>query len=140
VNISLRFASGEQPVFDGSMYADVYRGGNYIDTLFLTSENELQSTLFRFIYQPSYNGIYYFELYLDDTYHLSSQFVMDTSFTYTGEGPIPGEQSINGFENDAILTFPLIIAMVGAASGAVITTSKTKYFKKDKNKLKTIVK
>jgi len=137
VNASLRFASGEQPVFDGSMYADVYRGGNYIDTLFLTSENELQSTLFRFVYQPSYNGIYYFELYLDDTYHLNSQFVVDTSFIYTGEGPIPGEQSIDGFENDAIITFPLIIAMIGAASGAVITTSKTKYFKKAKNKLKT---
>jgi prenyltransferase beta subunit len=140
VNASLRFASGEQPVFDGSMYADIYRGGDYIDTVFLTSENELQSTLFRFVYRPSYNGIYYFELYLDDTYHLSSQFVLDTSFTYTGAGPIPGEQSIDGFENDALITFPLIIAMIGAASGAVITTSKTKYFKKAKNKLKTIVK
>ena len=140
VNASLRFASGEQPIFDGSMYADVYRGGNYIDTVFLTSENELQSTLFRFVYRPSYNGIYYFELYLDDTYHPNSQFVVDTSFTYTGAGPIPGEQSIDGFENDALITFPLIITMVGAASGAVITTSKTKYFKKAKNKLKNIIK
>jgi hypothetical protein len=140
VNASLRFASGEQPIFDGSMYADIYRGGSYIDTVFLTSENELQSTLFRFVYRPSYNGIYYFELYLDDKYHSSSQFVVDTSFTYTGAGPIPGEQSIDGFENDALITFPLIITMIGAASGAVFTTSKTKYFKKAKNKLKTIIK
>ena len=114
--------------------------GAIIDTVFLTSENELQSTLFRLVYRPSYNGIYYFELYLEDSYHLSSQFVVDTSFTYTGAGPVPGEQSIDGFENDAIITFPLIIAMIGAASGAVITTSKTKYFKKAKNKLKSIEK
>jgi len=66
--------------------------------------------------------------------------VVDTSFTYTGAGPVPGEQSIDGFENDAIITFPLIIAMIGAASGAVITTSKRKYFKKAKNKLKSIEK
>jgi len=62
---------------------------------------------------------------------------MDTSFTYTGEGPIPGEQTIDGFENDAIITFPLIIAMIGAPVGVVFTTSKFKNLKKPKNKLKT---
>ena len=140
VNASHRFASGEQPIFDGSMLAHVYRAGNYIDTVFLTSEHGLQSTEFKLVYRPSYSGIYYFELYLDDPYHSSSQFVIDTSFTYTGAGPIPGEQPIDGFENDALITFPLIIAMIGAPLGAVLTTSKTKSVKKAKNKFKTILK
>jgi hypothetical protein len=140
VNASLRFASGEQPVFDGSMFADVYRGGNYVDTVFLTSENGLQSTEFSLVYRPSYSGIYYFELYLEDPYRSSPQFVVDTSFTYTGAGPVPGDQPIDGFENDAIITFPLIVTLLGAVSGAFITTSKTKYFKKAKNKLKSVVK
>ncbi|NVM16996.1 MAG: hypothetical protein HWN80_04720 [Candidatus Lokiarchaeota archaeon] len=140
VNASHRFASGEQPIFDGSMFAHVYRAGNYIDTVFLTSENGLQSTEFLLVYRPSYNGIYDFELYLDDPYHSNSQFVRDTSFTYTGAGPIPGEQPIDGFENDALFTFPLIIAMIGAPLGVVFTTSKRKTFKKAKNKQKSVVK
>lgn len=138
VNASHRFASGEQPIFDGSMLAHVYRGDNYIDTIFLSSEHGLQSTEFTLVYRPSYSGIYDFELYLDDPYHSSSQFVMDTSFTYTGAGPIPGDQTLEGYENDALITFPLIIAMIGAPLGVVFTTSKTKYFKKAKNKLKSV--
>ena len=140
VNASFRFASGEQPIFDGSMLAHVYRAGNYIDTVFLTSENGLQSTEFTLVYRPSYSGIYDFEIYLEDPYHSTSQYVTDTSFTYTGAGPIPGEQSIDGFENDALVTFPLIITMIGAPLGVVITTSKTKHIKKAKDKLNSIAK
>ena len=136
VNASHRFASGEQPIFDGSMLAHVYRGGEYIDSLFLTSENGLQNTEFTLIYRPSYSGIYDFELYMEDPYHTSPQFVVDTSYTYTGAGPIPGEQPIEGFENDALITLPLIITLIGAPVGVIFTTSKTKSFKKVKNKLK----
>ena len=120
------------------MLAHVYRAGNYIDTVFLASENGLQSTEFTLVYRPSYSGIYDFELFLDDPYHSDPQFVVDTSFTYTGAGPIPGEQPISGFENDAFVTIPLIIAMVGAPIGVVITTSKTKFIKKKGWKQKTI--
>ncbi|GAH17402.1 unnamed protein product, partial [marine sediment metagenome] len=134
VNASHRFASGEQPIFDGSMLAHVHRDGNYIDTIFLTSEHGLKSTEFVLVYRPSYNGIYDFELYMDDPYHSNSQFVVDTSFTYTGAGPIPGEQPIDGFENDALISLPLIIAMIGAPVGVVFTTSKMRSFKKSKNK------
>lgn len=138
VNASHRFASGEQPIFDSSMLAHVYRAGNYIDTVFLTSEIGLQSTEFTLVYRPSYSGIYDFELFLDDPYHSNTEFVTETSFTYTGAGPIPGEQPINGFENDAFITIPLIIAMIGAPIGVVITTSKTRFIKKNNEKLKTI--
>jgi hypothetical protein len=140
VNASHRFASGEHPIFNGSMLAQVYRSNNYIDTVFLSSEHGLQSTEFALVYRPSYSGIYDFALYLDDPYHSSAQFVMDTSFTYTGGGPIPGDQPLEGYENDALITFPLIIAMIGAPLGVVFTTSKTKYFKKAKNKLKSTIK
>ncbi|MBY9013161.1 MAG: hypothetical protein KGD70_12370 [Candidatus Lokiarchaeota archaeon] len=140
VNASHRFASGEQPIFDGTILAHIYRAGNYIDTVFLTSDNGLQSTEFKLVYRPAYSGIYYFELYMNDPYHSSPQFVIDASFTYTGAGPIPGEQPIDGFGSDALITFPLIIAMIGAPLGAVLTTSKTKFVKKAKNKFKTIIK
>jgi len=140
VNASHRFGSGEQPIFDGSMLAHVYRAGNYIDTVFLTSENGLQSTEFTLVYRPSYSGIYNFELFLEDPYHSNPEFVVDASFTYTGAGPIPGEQPISGFENDAFITIPLIIAMIGAPIGVVITTSRSKYLKKGKNKIKPITK
>ena len=140
VNASHRFASGEQPIFEGSMLANVYRAGNYIDTVFLTSENGLQNTEFTLVYRPSYSGIYDFELFLEDPYHSNPEFVVDTSFTYTGAGTIPGEQPINGFENDAFITIPLIIAMIGAPMGAIITTSRSKYLKKGKNKINPITK
>jgi prenyltransferase beta subunit len=140
VNASHRFASGEQPIFDGSMLAHIYRGGNYIDTVVLLSEHGLQSTEFRIVYRPSYSGIYDFELYLEDPYHISPQIVIDTSFTYTGSGPPPGEEPIDGFENDALITLPLIITLIGAPIGAVFTTSKMKTFKKSKNKLKDVLK
>lgn len=139
VNASHRFASGEQPIFDGTMLAHVYRGGDYIDTIFLTLEHGLQSTEFTLVYRPSYSGVYEFELYMEDPYHANPHFVVDTSYTYTGAGPIPGEQPIDGFENDALITLPLIITLIGAPVGVVVTTSKTKSFKKVKNKLKTTV-
>jgi hypothetical protein len=137
VNASHRFASGEQPIFNGSMLAHIYRGNNYIDTIFLSSENGLQSTEFSMVYRPSYSGIYYFELYLNDAYHSSPQFVTDTSYTYTGAGPIPGDQPIDGFENDTLITLPLIITMIGTPLGVVFTTSRKKHFKKAKNQLES---
>jgi hypothetical protein len=138
INASHRFASGEQPIFDGSMLAHVYRGGDYIDTMVLPSEHGLQSTEFIMIYRPSYSGVYEFELYLEDPYHSGPQFVLDTSYTYTGSGPPPGEDPIDGFENDALITLPLIATLIGAPIGVVFTTSKSKKFKKPKNKLKNL--
>ncbi|MFX0048640.1 MAG: hypothetical protein ACFE8G_10795 [Candidatus Hermodarchaeota archaeon] len=140
VNASHRFASGEQPIFDGSMLAHIYRGGNYIDSVFLNSENGLQSTEFKLVYRPSYSGVYDFELYLDDPYHSNPQFVIDTSYTYTGAGPIPGEQPIDGFENDALITLPLVITLIGAPVGVVFITSKSRNLKKARSKLITNVK
>jgi hypothetical protein len=140
VNASHRFASGEQPIFDGSMLANIYRGGEYIDTIFLTSEHGLQSTEFTLVYRPSYSGVYEFELYMEDPYHDNPHFVVDTSYTYTGAGPIPGEQPIDGFENDALITLPLIITLIGAPAGVIFTTSKTKSLKKLKKQAKSITK
>ncbi|MFX0074349.1 MAG: hypothetical protein ACFE96_02830 [Candidatus Hermodarchaeota archaeon] len=140
VNASHRFASGEQPIFDGSMLAHIYRSGNYIDTLVLLTEHGLQSTEFRMIYRPSYSGVYEFELYLEDPYHSAPHFVIDTSYTYTGSGPPPGEDPVDGFGDDALVTLPLIITLIGAPVGVVVTTTKTKSAKKSKNKLKDILK
>jgi prenyltransferase beta subunit len=129
VNASHRFVSGEQPIFDGEMLAHIYRGGDYIDTVFLTSENGLQSTEFTLIYRPSYSGVYDFELYLNDAFHSNPQFVVDATYTYTGAGPIPGEQPIDGFENDALITLPLVITLIGAPVGVIFATSKSKNLK-----------
>ena len=72
--------------FDGLMYANIYRGGGFVDAITLDSTHKLFSTEFILTYRPSYSGNYYFELFLEDPYRPSAEFVFDTSYTFTGAG------------------------------------------------------
>lgn len=122
------------------MYANIYRGGEFVDTVTLDSTHILFSTEFILTYRPSYSGNYYLEFFLEDPYRPSAEFVFDASYTFTGAGPIPGEHPIDGFEADSILTFPLIIGLMGTPSAVFITLSKRGIVKKAKDKLKSLIK
>ena len=127
---SLRFTSGEQPVYDGVMRAEVYRDDNYIDTLFFASEDNLKSTTFKFVYRPSYSGNYRFEIYMEDPYHFSSQFVIDITYNYKDLDPIHGDDPIPNYESDASLTpsLAIIIGVLGSG-GLFFSTLKKGHFK-----------
>ena len=141
VNASLRFASGEQPVYDGDVRADVYRNGTYIETISFASEDGLKSTNFTFIYQPVEFGNYFFEIHMVDPYHSSSQFIFNTTYAYSSNsdnpppGPPSGDDPIKTFENDANLTIPLAMVILTAGSGGFVTSIK-KSKNKGKNKLR----
>ncbi len=128
---SLRFASGEQPVYDGLMRAEVYRNGILIDTIFFASKNDLESTTFTFVYRPSYFGKYRFEIYMEDPFHSSSQFVIDITYIYTDL-----EDPILSYESDANLTPPLAIIIGVVGSGVFFRTLKKGHFNKEFEKRK----
>ena len=135
---SLRFASGEHPVYDGDMRVDVYRNDTYVETISFASEDGLKSTNFTFVYQPVYYGNYLFEIYMEDPYHLSPEFVFETTFAYnTNEDPPPGYDPVRMFEDDASLTIPLAMVILTLGSGGVAGSLK-KSEKKNKDKLKKI--
>jgi prenyltransferase beta subunit len=144
-NASLRFASGEQPVYDGVMRAEVYRNGTYLDILFFASEDGLKSTNFTFIYQPVYIGNYSFEIYVQDPFNSSSQFVFETTYAYfniTDENSPsdddPEHDPILTFGNDANLTVPLAMFILAVGSGGFAISSKKtdKKVKRKPNKSK----
>jgi hypothetical protein len=128
---SMRFASGEQPVYDGVMRAIIHRDDNYIDTIFFDSKVDLKNTTFTFTYRPSYSGNYRFEIYMEDPYHSSSQFVSNITYTYTDLDPIHGDDPIPSYESDATLTFPLAMIILTIGSGGFASS-----LKKSKKKLK----
>jgi len=128
---SLRFISGEQPVYDGVMCAEVYRDGTYIDTILFASEDGLKSTTFTFVYRPSYSGEFLFEIYMEDPYHSNSQFVVDITYTYKDLDPIHGDDPIPSYESDANLTIPLAMVILTVGSGGFASS-----LKKSKKKLK----
>jgi len=137
---SFRFSSGEQPVYDGVMRAEVYKDGTFIDTIFFDSEDDLKSTTFTFVYRPSYFGNYRFEIYMDDPYHSSSQFIFETTYVYTSnEEPPLGHDPITTFENDVNLAFPLAMVILTLGSGGIIGSLKISK-KKVKDKLNFKVK
>ena len=131
---SLRFVSGEQPVYDGFMSAEAYRDGTYIDTIFFASEDDLKSTTFTFVYRPSYSGNYRFAIYMEDPYHSSSQFVSDITYIYNDLDPIHGDDPIPSYESDINLTIPLAVVILTVGSGG-FASSLIKSKKKIKGKL-----
>ena len=133
---SFRFSSGEQPVYDGVMRAEVYKDDTFIDTIFFDSEDDLKSTTFTFVYRPVSFGNYRFEIFLEDPYHSSSQFIFETAYVYTtNEEPPLGHDPIAIFENDVILALPLALVMLTLGSGGIVTSFKISK-KKVKDKLK----
>jgi hypothetical protein len=111
---SLRFVSGEQPVYDGVMRAEAYKDGVYIDTIFFASEDD-------------------FAIYMEDPYHSSSQFVSDITYIYNDLDPIHGDDPIPNYESDINLTIPLAVVILTVGSGG-FASSLIKSKKKLKNK------
>ena len=112
------FISGDEPIFDGSMYANVYRNGSYVDKIDLLTTHNLDSSTFMFDYSPIYFGSYYFELYVNDPYFSNPQLICNATFNYEdpNHNPDPEDNSNNLYEGDAVFTLPLAFGMVGVAS------------------------
>jgi len=150
VTASLIFASGEHPLYDGDVRTDVYVNDTYFKTISFASKNGSKSTNFTFSYQPNDFGNYSFEIYMDDPYHSSSQFLFQTTFDYFNitddESPSdpdsendPENDPIQTFGNDATLTIPLAIFILTVGSGGYVISIKNtnKKAKRKPNKLKT---
>ncbi len=138
------FISGDEPIFGGSMYANVYRDGDQVDVIDLITSHNLESSTFTFDYSPIYFGNYSFEFYLNDPYLSVPQLICNAAFDYedpnTNPDPDPDpdpdpEDDLNKlFEGDAVITIPLAIGMVGAATIPLLGSYKTIRSKKLKNK------
>ncbi len=126
------FISGDEPIFDGLMYANVYRDGGYVDVIDLSLSHSLESSTFTFDYSPNYYGNYYFEFFLNDPYLGDSQFVCNATFDYIDPNSNPDPDPDPDLENDptdlyqadAVITIPLAIGMIGAISISLSSTSK----------------
>ncbi len=139
------FISGDEPIFDGSMYANVYRDGDQVDVINLITTHNLESSTFTFDYSPIYFGNYSFEFYLNDPYLSIPQLICNTAFDYEDPNtnpdpdpdPDPEEDLNNLYEGDAVVTIPLALGLVGAATIPLLSTYKTIRSKKFKNKQPT---
>ena len=135
------FISGDEPIFGGSMYANVYRDGNNVDVINLVTSHNLDSSTFSFDYSPIYFGSYYFEFYLDDPYLSNHQLICNATFEYINPNPNPDpdpdpdpeDDPNNLYQGDAAVTLPLAFGLVGASMIPLLSTSKvirSKIFKK----------
>ena len=89
INRSYVFVYGNEPIYGGSMYADVYRNGTYVDFIDLITSHGSHSSIFAFDYSPLYFGNYSFEFYLNDPYFATPQSVYNDTFDYEDPNPAP---------------------------------------------------
>jgi len=83
------FTFGEEPIYDGSMYADIYRDSFYMGALNLLTSHNLNSSMFTFDYSPNDFGNYSFEFYLNDPYFPDPQLICNATFDYEDPNPEP---------------------------------------------------
>ena len=89
INGSHIFMYGNEPIFGGSMYADVYRNNTYVDFIDLITSHGSHSSIFAFDYSPLYFGNYSFEFYLNDPYFATPQSIYNDTFDYKDPNPAP---------------------------------------------------
>ncbi|MHA1508172.1 MAG: hypothetical protein ACTSO6_05645 [Promethearchaeota archaeon] len=135
---------GNEPIFGGSMYAYVYRDGNYVDTIDLQTTHYLYNSMFIFDYSPAYFGNYSFDFYLNDPYLVNPQLICNATFDYKDPNshpdpddpidPNPGDDPNDLYQGDASVTLPLVFGMIGAATIPLLGTYKAIRSKKIKTK------
>ncbi len=91
------FISGSEPISGGSMFADVYRNGSYVDVIDLITSHGLYSSDFAFDYSPLYFGNHSFEFYLNDPYFATPQPIYNDTFDYEDPTPAPDPDPIFEF-------------------------------------------
>jgi len=89
VNGSHLFVSGNEPIFGGSMYADVYRDGILVDFVDLETFHGVNHSTFTFDYSPIYFGNYSFDFFLNDPYYTIPQYICNATFEYLDPTPDP---------------------------------------------------
>ncbi len=139
-----KFISGDEPIFGGSMYANVSRDGNQVDVIDLLTTHNLDSSTFSFDYSPIYFGNYSFDFYLNDPYISDPHLICGATFKYEDPNtnpdpdpdpdPDPEDDPNNLYQGDSAVTLPLAIGMVGAATIPLLGTYKAIRSKKSKNK------
>jgi len=116
----------------------VYRDGNYLDESELVAKHNLYDTVFKFDYSPTYFGNYSFDFYLNDPNLLNPQLICNATFEYQNPNPDPDpgpdDDPNDLYQGDAIVTLPLALGMVGAATIPLLGTYKAIRSKKSKIK------
>ena len=142
---------GNEPIYGGSMYAYIYRDGNFVDVIDLLTTHNLYDSTFTFDYSPTYFGNYSFEFYLNDPYLVDPQLLCNATFEYRNPNnnttpdptpdpddpdpdPNPADNPSDLYEGDIVITLPLALGMVGAATVPLLGTYKTFRAKNYKNK------
>ncbi|GAG54898.1 unnamed protein product, partial [marine sediment metagenome] len=83
------FVSGNGPITGGSMYAYVYRDGDYVDVIDLVTSHNFNSSIFTFDYSPIYFGNFSFDFYLNDPYLTTPQLICNATFEHIEPPPDP---------------------------------------------------
>jgi len=140
---------GNEPIYGGSMYASTFRDGNFVDVIDLLTTHNLYDSTFTFDYSPIYFGNYSFDFYLNDPYLATPQLLCNATFEYRNPNnntnpdpdpndpdpdPNPANNPNELYEGDTVITLPLALGMVGAATVPLLGTYKTFRRKTPKNK------
>jgi len=80
---------GTKPILGGSMYANVYCDGDYVNVLDLLSYHGSNSSIFTFDYAPFDFGNYSFDFYLYDPNHATPQLLCNATLEYINPNPDP---------------------------------------------------
>ncbi len=137
INGSHQFASGNKPIFGGSMYADVYRGGIVVDFLDLITLHGVNSSTFTFDYSPTYFGNYSFDFFLNDPYYSNPQYICNQTFEYRDPTPEPDPDPYTEFTWAIVTTESQIeVTIVGhyvyvSGNGPIIGGSMYAYIYRD---------
>ncbi len=151
INVYYVIVHGNEPIYGGSMYAYIYRDGNFVDVMDLLTTHNLYGSNFTFDYSPFYFGNYSFDFYLNDPYLVDPQLLCNATFEYRNPNnnttpdptpdpddpdpdPNPADNPSDLYEGDIVITLPLALGMVGAATVPLLGTYKTFRAKNYKNK------
>jgi len=128
VNASVSNNETSYTINDGKAFAQIYKDGEFMKEIYFLYKNFTKYCMFLFNYSPNTNGIYHFDVYLDDGIQEDPMLIGNTTFY------MQVDIIIETYEEEIELAIPLMITFTVAPGSLIVISSKQ--LKKSKKKLK----
>jgi len=128
VNASVSNNETSYAISDGKAFAQIYKDGEFMKDIYFSYKNFTKYCMFLFNYSPNTKGIYFFEVYLDDTIQEDPILIGNTTFY------MQVDVIIETYEEEIELAIPLMIVFTVVPGSLIVISSKQ--LKKSKKKLK----
>ncbi len=128
VNASVSNNETSYAINDGKVFAQIYKDGEFMKEIYFSYKNFTKYSMFLFNYSPNAKGIYFFDVYLDDSIQEDPIHIGNTTFY------MQVDIITETYEEEIKLAIPLMITFTVAPGSLIVISSKQ--FKKSRKKLK----